>query len=373
MSSAPVTASIESIFRAAAASLGARPRRSYRQSALLPETWAKRIVAASALAVVVAGPLYLSPYGTAIATAIGFGVIGAVATNLIIGVADQPTIGNAAFMAIGAFAASEAVLYWHWPLFFAVLLGGAAAGLVGLVVGIPALRVRGLYLVVATLALHFITIYAFTEYQARRVGSAGFLMPRMAIGGLTTDHSWYYVVTGTALLCVFVMRNLVRLRYGRAWFALARDEIAAAVLGVNVRRQKILVFGVTSFMIGVQGALFGYYIGVVSVDPFTFDLAVSYVAMIVIGGQGRAAGSVLGAVFVVGLPYAVTALSGHLPASTAQSLERDLFNLQGVIYGAAIVLFLVLEPRGLIYIWDRIKASLGLWPLSRKLERSIDA
>jgi branched-chain amino acid transport system permease protein len=141
---------------------------------------------------------------------------------------------------------------------------------------------------------------------------------------------------------------------------------------VNVRQQKILVFGVTSFMIGIQGALFGYYIGVVSVDPFTFDLAVSYVAMIVIGGQGRTAGSVLGAVFVVGLPYAVTQLSGYLPSSTAQSLQRDLFNLQGVIYGAAIVLFLVLEPRGLIYIWDRIKTSVGLWPLSRKLERPID-
>jgi branched-chain amino acid transport system permease protein len=330
------------------------------------------LVLSLAAAVLIAGPLYLSPYGTAIATAIGFGVIGAVATNLIIGVADQPTIGNSAFMAIGAFTVAQAVLYWHWPMFFAVVLGGAAAGFVGLLVGIPALRVRGLYLVVATLALHFITIYAFTEYQARRVGSAGFLMPRFSIGGLTSDHTWYYVVLGTAVLAIFVSRNLVRLRFGRAWFALARDEIAASVLGVNVRRQKIVVFGFTSFMIGIEGALFGYYIGVVSVDPFTFDLAVSYVAMIVIGGQGRTAGSVLGAIFVVGLPYAVTSLAGHLPASTAQSLERDLFNLQGVIYGAAIVLFLVLEPRGLIYLWDRMKASANLWPLSRKLERSAD-
>jgi branched-chain amino acid transport system permease protein len=356
----------------AAASLTVRPRRTYRQAALLPETLAKRIVVVATLAGVLTGPLYLSPYATAIAIAIGIGVIGAVATNLIIGVADQPTIGNAAFMAIGAFVAAEAVLYWHWPMFFAVVLGGAVAGFVGLLIGIPALRVRGLYLVVATLALYYVTIYAFTQYQSRRVGSAGFLMPRLSIGGLTSDHSWYFVVMGTALLCVFVMRNLVRLRYGRAWFALARDEIAASVLGVNVRQQKILVFGVTSFMIGIQGALFGYYIGVVSVDPFTFDLAVSYVAMIVIGGQGRTAGSVLGAVFVVGLPYAVTQLSGYLPSSTAQSLQRDLFNLQGVIYGAAIVLFLVLEPRGLIYIWDRIKTSVGLWPLSRKLERPID-
>jgi ABC-type branched-subunit amino acid transport system ATPase component len=150
------------------------------------------------------------------------------------------------------------------------------------------------------------------------------------------------------------MRNLLRSRFGRAWSALARDEVAARALGVNLFWQKFSVFGFTSFLIGIQGALLGYYVGVVSSDQFTFDMAVSYVAMVVVGGLGSVAGSVLGAIFVTGLPYLVTYLVGYLPSDVASGLTTRLFAVETLLYGLAIIAFIVFEPRGLVDILRRL-------------------
>ena len=287
----------------------------------LARSWLLVVVLAIAV-----GPFILSNYWVAVVIAIAIGVIGCVATNILIGVADQASIGNAAFMAIGAFVSSQAAIYWGWPFIPAILLGGIGSGVVGLFVGLPALRVRGLYLVMGTLALHYVTLYLLTVYQSSRVGVTGFIMPTVSIGPLSSERSWYFVIVICAALSLLVMQNLLRTRFGRGWAALARDEVAASVLGVNVRWQKVAVFGFTSMLIGIQGALFGYYVGVVSVDPFTFDLAVSYAAMIVIGGLGSTKGSLLGAVFVVGLPYAVTWAGGFLPADVASTLSERIFD-----------------------------------------------
>ena len=361
---------IESLSRAASGLFDPPLKRSYRRATLLPDTWARRAVLLALVALLVVAPVVSDYYKLAIAIAIGIGVIGGVATNLLVGIAGQASIGNAAFMAIGAFTAAQLGGYEHWPFLAALLAGGVAAGIVGVLVAIPAMRVRGLYLIIATLALHYVSIYALTRFQAVRVGDAGFLMPRVVIGPLTNVQTWYCIITLCAALSIIVLRNLIRTRYGRAWAAIARDEVGAAVLGVRVRREKIKVFSLTSVIIGIQGALFGYYVGVVSIDPFTFDLAVSFIAMIVIGGLGSAGGTILGAFFVVGLPYALTSLSQQLPTSLAALLTARLFDLETIVYGLAIVIFLVWERRGLIHAWHRLASGFATWPLARPIKAS---
>jgi branched-chain amino acid transport system permease protein len=344
--------------------------KSHRQAAIVPDTWAKRFMTVVVIVLLCALPLETSYYITSIAVAIAIGVIGAVATNLLVGVAGQATIGNSAFMAIGAFTAAQCGIYYHFPFVAAILAGGITCGVVGALVGIPAMRVRGLYLVVATLALFYVTTFVLNEYETNRVGVAGFTMPSIAFGSLSILQTWYFIIMFCAGLSVVIMRNLLRSRVGRAWASIARDEEGAAVMGVRVNREKVLVFCFTSFLIGVQGALFAYYAGSVDIGSFTFDLAVSYIAMIVIGGIASVGGSVLGACFVIGLPYVVTAVSQHVPSGLASLLSTRIYDLENVIYGIAIIFFLVWEPKGIKSVVQRPRRFLSAWPLASRLKVS---
>jgi ABC-type branched-subunit amino acid transport system ATPase component/ABC-type branched-subunit amino acid transport system permease subunit len=308
------------------------------------------------LLLLVAMPFLASDYQLAILVSIFLAIIGSVSTNMLVGVANQASIGNAAFLAIGAFSGALVSTYLGWNPVFAILSGGVVAAVIGLIVAIPAVRVRGLYLIIATLALHYIVLYLLTRYQGSTVGIGGFTVPPITFPGLTLQQGWYYIAGVVALVTGLVMRNLLRSKFGRAWFSMARDEVASRALGVNLFKQKLAVFGLSSFLLGIEGALLGYYIGVVSSDQFTFDLAVSYVAMVVVGGLGSVAGSVLGAIFVIGLPYLVTWLTNLLPVAVATVLSTRIFALESLLYGVAIVGFIVFEPRGLIYIWRRIVA-----------------
>jgi branched-chain amino acid transport system permease protein len=298
-------------------------------------------------------PFIASSYFLAIAISIFIAVIGSVGTNLILGVAGQASIGTAALMAIGAFATAQTAVYYHWPFLAAVLAGGVASAVVGVLIAIPAMRVRGLYLIIATLALFYVATFLLTRYQAAKVGDTGFLLPQLTFGNLNPLVSWYYIIGAIAVVVVLVMGNLLRTRFGRAWSAMARDEVTTAVIGVRVRAEKIRVFAVSSFLIGIAGGLYGYYTGDVTIGVFTLDLAISYIAMCVIGGLGSVAGSVLGAVFVIGLPYLVTQLTDQLPATQAAFMSNHVFDLEVVVYGIAIVGFLVWERRGLAHLLSR--------------------
>jgi branched-chain amino acid transport system permease protein len=344
--------------------------KSHRRAVILPDTWAKRFIAIVTIVLLCALPLEESYYITSIAVAIAIGIIGAIATNLLVGVAGQATIGNSAFMAIGAFTAAQCGIYFHFPFVAAILASGIVSGVVGALVGIPAIRVRGLYLVVATLALFYVTTFVLTEYETKRVGVAGFTMPSVTFGSLSILQTWYFIIMFCAGLSIVVMRNLLRSRVGRAWASIARDEEGAAVMGVRVNREKVLVFCFTSFVIGVQGGLFAYYAGSVDIGSFTFDLAVSYIAMIVIGGIASVGGSVVGACFVVGLPYVVTAISQHVPSGLASLLSTRIYDVENVIYGIAIIIFLVWEPKGIISIVQKPRRFFSTWPLGSRLKVS---
>jgi len=303
-------------------------------------------------------PFIADDYQLAIGVAILLAVIGSIGTNLIVGVADQASIGNAAFLAIGAFTAALLSITVHLTPVLTVVIAGLMAAAIGLIVAIPAVRVRGLYLIIATLALNYIVIYAFTRLQSATVGIGGYNVEQIRFPGLSLQQGWFYIAGICALIAIVIMRNLLRSRFGRAWFAISRDEVASRALGVNLFGQKLAVFGVSSFLLGLQGGLYAYYVGVVSSDQFTFELAVSFVAMVVVGGLGTVAGSILGAVFVIGLPYLVNWIATFLPSEVSSLLSTRLFAVQTLLYGVAIVGFIMFEPRGLVYTAQRVWGAL---------------
>jgi branched-chain amino acid transport system permease protein len=281
-------------------------------------------------------------------------VIGALALNLLMGVAGQVSVGNAAFLAIGAtVAAGIARSHPSVPPVVVVLLGAIAAAVVGAIVGIPALRLRGLYLAAATLALYYIVSYATNEYQIDTVGAAGWFLPSFTVGGWSlgvNQKSWYYLLLIVAAATFLFLRQLTdRSRFGRAWHLLSGHPKAASAMGVDVARATVQAFVISSFLIGLEGGLFAYYVGVLDSGDFTLTLSIQYVAMIVIGGWGSMAGAVTGAVLVTLLPLGVETLGSSVPQNGAvgQFIAANIPSLQGVVYGALIVVFLIFQPRGL--------------------------
>lgn len=304
-----------------------------------------------------------------IATLILIATVGAIGLNLLTGFTGQVSVGNAAFMAIGAFTAAYLATEKGWPFPLAAGAAAVAAGLVGLVIAIPALRLRGFYLLLATLALQVIVAYFAGRFQQDQVGAAGFAMPKPTLGPLSITEAtgWFYLNLAIASVIVIIAGNLIRTRIGRAWMAIRDRDIAAEIIGIHLSQFKILAFVVSSTFIGLQGAMFGYFIGRVEVETFSLELGIQYVAMIVIGGVGSILGSIYGAIFVISLPYLIRYFATLLPTFPGSHyVLNNIFQVQSMIYGACIVGFLLFEPKGLVEIWRRIRMYFQLWPYSRE-------
>jgi branched-chain amino acid transport system permease protein len=228
----------------------------------------------------------------------------------------------------------------------------------GLIFGLPSLRLRGLYLAISTLGLHFVVVYLGGEYEARQTLSTGIMIDSPSIGGFTVSsgRAWYFVLLAFAALALLISVNLQRTRTGRAWQALRERDVVASALGINVTRFKLLAFVISASMTATAGALFAYFRNFVSIDAFSLYLTVQYVAMIIIGGMGSLPGAILGAAFVVLFPYAIEAVAAYLPAR----FGNMVFALDYAAFGVVMILFLLLEPEGLLGLWHRLKSSFPL-------------
>jgi branched-chain amino acid transport system permease protein len=241
-----------------------------------------------------------------------------------------------------------------------------AGALVGLVFGLPSLRLRGLYLAVSTLALHFIVVYLGGEYESARGLSSGITVDPPVLAGvsLTSPVAWYAVLASIALAAVVWSVNLVRGRIGRGWRALHGREAVAEALGIDVPRAKLAAFVISSAMAALAGSLFAYWRGFVSIEAFSMFLTIQYVAMLIVGGMGSIAGAVLGAVFVVLFPYAIEAAMNG--AGLAGRLANSVYAVNQAAFGVVMMLFLLFEPEGLIGIWRRARNWLVLWPFKQR-------
>jgi len=324
-----------------------------------------RIIGGLALvAAVVALPLVADEYWLQ-AVLIPFLIysLAALGLNLLTGYAGQVSLGTGGFMAVGAYAAYNLALRIpETNLILVLLFGGLMATLVGILFGLPSLRLRGLYLAVSTLALHFVVIYLGGEYETKRGFSTGILVEPPSLAGfkLSGGRFWYFVLLAAAALSLLICINLLRSRSGRAFRAVHARETVADALGISIAGTKLLAFVISSAMTSVAGCLFAYYRGFVSVEAFDLFLSIQYVAMIIIGGMGSLLGALLGAAFVTLFPYAIEALLHLLP--NADKLAGDIFAVNYASFGVVMILFLVFEPLGLVGIWHRLQNYFLLWP-----------
>lgn len=302
-------------------------------------------------------PLVLASYNVAFVDTAAIAAIAAMALNLVMGFAGLVTAGSAALLAVGAYSAATFTTYVHWPFVPVVLISTAAGAVIGLFVGLPSLRVQGIYLVVSTLALHFIVIFCFTAYQAHTALGA-FVMPTASMFGWSIDSSssWFYVLLVVVALTYLLCRNLRMSKFGRAWLMIRDAPLVASSQGISLAKYKLLAFVVSSALTALAGCLLAYYQTAVYIDTFTLDLAIQIIAMIIIGGLGSTAGAIVGAVFVTLLPTVLQSLVNAIPVSGSlqSTLQADVGDLQLITYGALIIVFVVFQPGGFASLGTRI-------------------
>jgi branched-chain amino acid transport system permease protein len=310
-------------------------------------------------------PLLAGDYGISILTVVCAFTIGMLGLQIITGYCGQISIGHAAFMGVGMYTVG--ILQRHFGLSFWICL--PMAGLVpmgiGMLFGVPALRMKGLYLAFATLAAHFVIVYVISNWRSVTNGTDGMWMkrPDTLLGiDFQSDRNYYFLVLTITVFMTYLAKNLTRTRLGRAFVAVRDNDIAAEVMGINIAQTKILAFGIGCFFAGIAGALGGAYYEYVNVEWFGFDDSIWFLGFLVVGGFGSILGAIAGATVwkvldeltTLVTPLAETFLGGAaFYASAAFAL---------VIYSLLIIIFLVFEPRGIAHRWEIVKRSYRLHP-----------
>jgi branched-chain amino acid transport system permease protein len=340
-------------------------KRTYAEDMAIFETRFSRGLLAAFLLVLAVIPVFATHYWLDVMNRIVIAVIAAMGLNILTGFTGQISLGNAAFLAVGAY--TTAFLAGRMDLPFPVVIpaAGAVTALVGMVFGIPSLRLKGLYLAVATLAAHFVIEFTVVHWEKVTGGVNGISVPAAKLGPLelASDRQIFWLALPVAALSLLFARNLFRTKVGKAFVAIRDQDVSAEVMGVNVFRYKLLSFGVSSFYVGVAGALLAYQARIISPENFPITVAIDQLGMIIIGGLGTVLGSILGAIFVTLLPELLRLATGAL-SDTYPGLVGLLAPLKTGLFGVAIVLFLVFEPDGMAARWRRIRSYWKLYPFS---------
>ncbi len=310
-------------------------------------------------------PFVANAYLLYVANMIGFAVIAAIGLNILTGFTGQISLGHAAFAGVGGYTSAILITRLGFSFWIALPLAGVMAAAAGLIIGIPSLRVKGLYLCIATLAAQFIFEFIFVHWESLTQGVRGINVPPPRIGSflINTEKRFYFLTLFMVILAVLYARNLVRSRVGRAFVAIRDRDLAAEIIGINLFRYKLTAFAISSFYAGIAGALWVGFIRIVTPEHFPFHLSIQYLAMVIVGGLGSVLGSIFGAVFMTLVPELLNVLTGSLTAVFANA-AHFFIPFKEVVFGGLIVLFLIFEPRGLAEIWRRIKAFFLLWPFS---------
>ena len=291
--------------------------------------------------------------------------LAALGLNILVGYCGQISLGTGAFMAVGAYAAYNFhVRIEGMPLLASLLLGGLCATAVGVLFGIPSLRIKGLYLAVATLAAQFFTDWAFLRipFFTNNSSSGSVSVAGLQMFGLPIETPVQKYLLCLTLVVVFALlaKNLTRSAIGREWMAMRDMDVAAAVIGIRPVYAKLTAFAVSSFIVGVAGVLWGFvHLGAWEPAAFSIDLSFKLLFMVIIGGLGSIMGSFFGAAFIVLLPILLNQMPGWFGLSMSTATAS---HLEFMIFGALIVFFLIVEPHGLARLWSTFKEKLRLWP-----------
>lgn len=290
-------------------------------------------------------------------------IINTLGLNILLGYAGQISLGQSAFMGVGAYASALLTAKAGIPFLVSLPLSGIVSGAVGLIFGFPSVRVKGFYLALVTLGAQFILVYVI-EHLEMTGGTNGMVCPFASIGPIVFDtpSKIYWLTVAVTVIMIFFANNLTRTRVGRALIAVRDNDIAGEVLGVNVSRYKLLAFFVGCFFAGISGSLWAHYLTSIHPDQFPLSNSILYLGAIIVGGIGTLFGAITGAIVMRGLDeilrIATPALADIFPAWGANIAPA----LGPMVYGLMIIVFLIFEPRGLVHAWQRLKLSIQLWP-----------
>jgi len=337
-------------------------RESYDHDQALWPTAVQRGWLVALLVALAAFPLVGGGYLTGLMCVLGIHVIAAAGLNIMTGYTGLISLGHAAFMGVGCYTAAW-LAQRGVPFFFTLPAAGLMAAALGIVVGLPSLRIKGLYLAVATLAMQFLLVYVFREWDSVTGGVRGVNVPPATFLGvpLNTDQRMAWLIAFCAVVMLIGARNLFRTRVGRAFTAIRDKDISAEVLGINLLRYKLTAFAIGSFYAGVAGALLGYFYRAMTPEYFSLQLSIFYLAAIIVGGLGSTVGTLLGAFFMTLVPELLRA-GVALAAQWSPRATEILSPIQQVVFGLLIIGFLVFEPHGLVEVWRRIRRFFHLWP-----------
>ncbi|MFQ6122802.1 MAG: branched-chain amino acid ABC transporter permease, partial [Dehalococcoidales bacterium] len=332
----------------------------YAQDMAILRTKTHWVLLVGFLVLLFTAPLYLGGYWLGVANLIGITLIAATGLNILIGYCGQLSIGHAGFIAVGAYTSAILTNRLELPFLVGLICAGFTAGLIGLIFGIPSVRVKGFYLAITTIAAQFIIIWVINHWSEVTGGFIGIKVPYASIGGFVfrSEASQFYLIMTIAALCTFFAKNLARTRVGRAFVAIRDNDLAAEVMGINLFYYKLLAFFIGCFLAGIAGSLLAHWIGFMNAEHFTLTESILYIGMIIIGGLGTTLGPILGAVFIRLLQQVLTVAVVPFLESTFTALPAGFATgIAPMLFGLVIVLFLILEPRGLAHRWALLKSA----------------
>ncbi len=290
-----------------------------------------------------------------------YGVAG-LGLMLLAGYTGLASIGHAAFFGVGAY--TEAYLATKgWPFPLSMLAAGFLSAAVGVVVGLPALRIKGMYLAIATLSFGFIVEEALARWESVTGGNSGMSVKLPAIGGweLSSSESFYWLSLAVALLVTLAVLNLLRSSTGRAFIAIRDSEISAQSMGIQLARYKTVAFALSAVIVGLAGALYAHKLRFISPEQFGIAQSIELLLLVVVGGLGSVHGAYLGAIFIITMPQLISLAKDHLPPAIGQAT-----GLQSVVFGLVLMAFVLFEPMGLYGRWLKVRTYLELFPIYRK-------
>ena len=316
--------------------------------------------------VALAAPFLIGSYPLTLTVTTLIAIIGAVGLNMLTGTTGLISLGQAGFLAVGAYTNAILMMDYGWPVWASLPAGGVVAALISILVGVPSLRLKGLYLAITTLAFAFIINHVILYAEWLTHGPNGIFVSGGKLFGYDIQKGppLYYFTLGIAALVIFGALNIQRSRIGRAWMAIRDHDIAARVMGVDLVRYKLLAFMVSSFIVGIAGGLISLQIRFVNIDVFALILSIEALAIVILGGLGSISGAILGAIFLTLLPEVIRLFFGLFADPNSSFYTTYVYEIRGVTYGVVIILFLRLKPEGLIGLWRDSRKYWSNWPLA---------
>ncbi len=339
----------------------------YQKDMALRHTPIEKLRLALVILFILIFPFFADNYLLTLANTIGVVAIGAIGLNILTGFTGQISLGQGAFMAVGAYVAALMSIRWGAPMWLTIPAGAISTAIIGAIFGIPSLRLKGLYLAIATLAAQEVIIWVITHWDAVTGGVDALNTKNyLWFGGQNhyfSEFQFYWIIMGLAAITTMVTVNIFRTRIGRAFIAIRDQDIAAEVMGIDLFKYKVLAFATSSFFVGMAGALIAHWRQIVTWERFTIEVSIFYLAVVIIGGLGSVSGSIYGAIFMVLLPAILNnigrSLTGVIPV-----MDVLIPFIQQAVFGLVIILFLILEPEGIAKLWKNVRDYFRLWPFS---------